>query len=177
GSAPDPRSRTTTRDLDVLPSDAREGPVRGVDDGHAGERVGMAQQRLVLPTRSTDEVDELGAEARELVVAVTERLHRAALAVEPRRRPPAELDGAVAAVHPRIVVEPLVDCPREIDRARDTGGAAHGERGRVLHQLALQAHALHGEQLDDGPEEVAGDVDGVRAVVDDDAAARPRRVD
>ena len=47
---------------------------------------------------------------------------------------------------------------------------------RVLDGQALQPHAFDREQVDDRPEQVAGDVDRVGSVVDDHAAAGDARV-
>src|SRR5688572_25080300 len=70
----------------------------------------------------------------------------------------------------------LVEAPRQIDVAENATGAADADTNRVLDRDRLDALTLDGLHVGERAKEVTEQIDRVRTVVHEDAAAADRRV-
>ena len=122
------------------------------------------------------EVADLVAERLKLVVAVAEDdpIGRPRQAIP--RLLPAHLQRAALALNVDEAIPLLVYTPREINCPHRAVAVVDEDLHGVFDGDRLDAAAFHGMEIDQLAEEVAREVEGVRAVVDEDAAAADGRV-
>src|SRR5262245_13046714 len=145
--------------------------VRGFDDADGFERVDRLDDRRLLAEAAREEVADLVGERFLLVVAAAEHDPIELLALPVPRLPPADLQRAVGAENADERLGLLVDAPAQIDGALDAGDALEVHATGIFDVEVLNLDAMLRLHRRNRAGEEPRDVDGVRAVVEEHAAA------
>src|SRR4029079_56328 len=87
---------------------------------------------------------------------------------------PADGERAAGAIDADVVRQLLIQAPGEVNAAHHAGGASHKHADGVFHRNVLHAAAFHDLNLDQRSQEVSQNIDRVRAIIDQHAAAADR---